>query len=95
MPRPSEPWARRKVAALQAGTTGDPLLSWREGASKQAILDLVQRGTANGGDAMLPEERVTVFDYDGTLWCEKPIRLDFAFSMTACRHVIADGMAAR
>jgi phosphoglycolate phosphatase-like HAD superfamily hydrolase len=70
----------RDVAASQAGPAGDPLPSWREGASKQAILDFVQRVTAEGGaDAVPPEERVAVFDNDGTLWCEKPmpIQLDF------------------
>jgi hypothetical protein len=68
------------VAATQAGPAGDPLPSWREGASKQAILDFVQRVTTEGGaDAVPPEERVAVFDNDGTLWCEKPmpIQLDF------------------
>jgi phosphoserine phosphatase len=68
------------VAASQAGPTAEPLPSWREGASKQAILDFVQRVTADGGaDAVPPEERVAVFDNDGTLWCEKPmpIQLDF------------------
>ena len=52
----------------------DPLTSWREGAAGQAILDLVARAKE------VPiEERVAVFDNDGTLWCEKPmpIQLDF------------------
>jgi hypothetical protein len=70
----------RDAAASQPGPTGDPLPSWREGASKQAILNFVYRVTADGGaDAVRPEERVAVFDNDGTLWCEKPmpIQLDF------------------
>jgi phosphoserine phosphatase len=63
-----------------AGSSADPLPSWREGTSKQAIRDFVQRVTTEGGtDAVAPEERVAVFDNDGTLWCEKPmpIQLDF------------------
>jgi phosphoserine phosphatase len=70
----------RDLAAFQAGPAADPLPSWREGASKQAILDFVQRVTTEGGaDAVPPQERVAVFDNDGTLWCEKPmpIQLDF------------------
>jgi phosphoserine phosphatase len=70
----------RDVPASQAGPTGDPLPSWREGASKQAILHFVQRVTTEGSpDFVPPEERVAVFDNDGTLWCEKPmpIQLDF------------------
>jgi len=54
------------------------LVSWREGATKQAIFDFVAR-TCEGADAVPVEERVAVFDNDGTLWCEKPmpIQLDF------------------
>lgn len=50
------------------------LSSWRDGAAKRAILEFVERS------AFVPaEERVAVFDNDGTLWCEKPmpIQLDF------------------
>jgi hypothetical protein len=68
------------VAASQAGPAGDPLGSWREGASKQAIQEFVQRVTTKGSsDFVPPPERVAVFDNDGTLWCEKPmpIQLDF------------------
>ena len=54
------------------------LASWREGAAKQAIFDFVAR-TCEGADAVPVDERVAVFDNDGTLWCEKPmpIQLDF------------------
>jgi hypothetical protein len=68
------------MAASQAGPTGDPLGSWREGASKRAIQGFVQRVTTKGSpDFVPPPERVAVFDNDGTLWCEKPmpIQLDF------------------
>ncbi|MET8779718.1 hypothetical protein ABZV58_32395 [Nocardia sp. NPDC004654] len=56
----------------------DPLPSWRDGHVEQAILDFVGRVTA-GPDAVPAEDRVAVFDNDGTLWCEKPmpIQLDF------------------
>jgi phosphoserine phosphatase len=70
----------RAVAASQAGPTGDPLPSWRTGASKQAIQEFVQRVTTEGSpDVVPPAERVAVFDNDGTLWCEQPmpIQLDF------------------
>ena len=63
-----------------AAATRDPLPSWREGTSKQAILEFVERTTSDGSsDVVPPPERVAVFDNDGTLWCEKPmpIQLDF------------------
>lgn len=51
------------------------LASWNEGATKSAIVDFVGRITTE----VPPEDRVAVFDNDGTLWCEKPmyIQLDF------------------
>jgi phosphoglycolate phosphatase-like HAD superfamily hydrolase len=58
----------------------DPLSSWRDGAAKDAILRFVTRVSDEGSrDAVAVDERVAVFDNDGTLWCEKPmpIQLDF------------------
>ena len=51
------------------------LESWNDGAAKSAIVEFVERAAAD----VPPEERVAVFDNDGTLWCEKPayIQLDF------------------
>jgi len=56
------------------------LESWTAGPTKSAITDFVGRVTTAGSpDYVAPEERVAVFDNDGTLWCEKPmyIQLDF------------------
>jgi phosphoserine phosphatase len=56
------------------------LASWREGPATQAIVDFVRRTSGADGSTPVPvEERVAVFDNDGTLWCEKPmpIQLDF------------------
>jgi hypothetical protein len=58
----------------------DALASWRDGETKEAIVDFVRRATGELGSAPVPvEERIAVFDNDGTLWCEKPmpIQLDF------------------
>ena len=53
---------------------GDPLPSWNEGASKQAILDFVAAVTEEGGDQFVPEaDRIATFDNDGTLWTEQPM----------------------
>jgi phosphoserine phosphatase len=63
-----------KPAAAVTTTEQSPLLSWSEGAARQAIVEFVQ----DSGSVPV-EERVAVFDNDGTLWCEKPmpIQLDF------------------
>ncbi|AQA03998.1 acid phosphatase [Mycobacterium sp. MS1601] len=49
--------------------------SWNEGPAKSAIIEFVHRAAAE----VAPEDRIAVFDNDGTLWCEKPayIQLDF------------------
>jgi phosphoserine phosphatase len=51
------------------------LSSWRDTAVRKAIVDFVERVC----EEVPVEERVAVFDNDGTLWCEKPmpIQLDF------------------
>jgi phosphoglycolate phosphatase-like HAD superfamily hydrolase len=60
--------------------SGMVLPEWRDSAAKQAIVDFVRRVSGTDGSIPVPvEERVAVFDNDGTLWCEKPmpIQLDF------------------
>src|SRR5262245_7616394 len=52
----------------------DPLPSWNDGATKQAIVDFVQATTTQGNPAFVPPaERIATFDQDGTLWVEKPM----------------------
>jgi hypothetical protein len=56
------------------------LASWVDGPTKSAIVDFVGRVTAERApDFVEPDQRIAVFDNDGTLWCEKPmyIQLDF------------------
>jgi phosphoserine phosphatase len=60
--------------------TQGALSTWRDGPAKQAIVEFVARVCGEDGSEPVPvEERVAVFDNDGTLWCEKPmpIQLDF------------------
>jgi len=67
------------VLACIAGDTraqSDPLPSWNDGATKQAILDFVTKITEAGSADFVPtHERIAVFDMDGTLVPEKPIPL--------------------
>ncbi|MGA5465637.1 HAD family hydrolase [Mycobacterium sp. NPDC050041] len=53
---------------------------WNDGPTKSAIIAFVDAVATKGTpDYTEPEERIAVFDNDGTLWCEKPmyIQLDF------------------
>ena len=62
----------RSTADEVAGS--NPLLSWAESASRNAILDFVARVTDPASPDFVPEaERIATFDNDGTLWSEKPI----------------------
>ena len=58
----------------------EPLSSWSDNATRQAILDYVSAVTEmDSPDFVTPEGRIATFDNDGTLWCEKPmyIQLDY------------------
>jgi phosphoserine phosphatase len=53
----------------------DVLRSWSDGASKRAVVEFVERTVAE----VPVEDRVAVFDNDGTLWCEKPMPIQADF----------------
>jgi phosphoglycolate phosphatase-like HAD superfamily hydrolase len=61
--------------------TGTALASWKDGPSKQAILDFVTATTTPGSDFVDPADRIATFDNDGTLWVEQPLppQFDFVF----------------
>jgi phosphoglycolate phosphatase-like HAD superfamily hydrolase len=48
----------------------EPLPSWHDSASKQALLDFVAAVDAAG---IPPSERIATFDNDGCLWAEQPM----------------------
>ena len=61
--------------------TDDPLPSWNETASKQAITAFVARTTTRGSDYIAPPDRIAVFDNDGTLWGEQPLYFQLQFAI--------------
>ena len=70
------------VALTAPARASDALPSWNDGPTKQAILDFVAKTTKAGGpDYVKPEERVAVFDNDGTLWAEWPVYTQLLFSI--------------
>lgn len=75
------------VVSAQAPTGSDPLPSWNNSSAKQAIIDFVQRVTAQDGKDFVPaEQRVAVFDNDGTLWPENPVPFQLAFAVHSLRQ---------
>jgi haloacid dehalogenase-like hydrolase len=66
----------------------DPLPSWNDGASKRAILKFVDAATRNDSRELIaPEDRIAVFDNDGTLWSEQPMYFQFAFMIDRVREL--------
>ena len=58
------------------------LESWNDGPTKAALVDFVGRVTTEGPDYVAPQDRIAVFDNDGTLWCEKPTVIQGDFIRT-------------
>ncbi len=54
----------------------EALASWTDGPARRAIIDFVERTVS---DDVPVEERIAVFDNDGTLWCEKPMPIQADF----------------
>jgi hypothetical protein len=75
------------LVAAAFGLTGraafaqsDPLPSWHDGTTKASITDFVRAVTTAGSPDFVPtEQRITTFDNDGTLWCEQPMYVQYAF----------------
>lgn len=64
------------------------LSSWNEGTSKSAIIEFVNRIQETGGAQFVPEEdRIAVFDNDGTLWSEKPIYFQLQFAIDRVKQL--------
>lgn len=58
----------------------DPLPSWNEGNAKFSIINFVTRVSTPGSSDYVPvNERIAVFDNDGTLWCEMPVPVQAFF----------------
>jgi hypothetical protein len=61
-------------ALAQTTPLGGLLPSWNDGAAKQAIHDFVRATTDTASpNHVPPEDRIVVFDQDGTLWVEQPM----------------------
>lgn len=58
------------------------LPSWNEGATKQAIIDFVEKTTTEGSvDFVEVKNRIATFDNDGNLWSEQPMYFQLIFAI--------------
>ena len=60
------------------------LPSWKSGRTRTALLDFI-----DAADALPSEDRVAVFDNDGTLWCEKPAYPQLLFMLDELSRAIS------
>jgi hypothetical protein len=77
-------------APAQTSTPGGRLPSWNDGPAKQAIFDFV-RGTIDRSSPsyVVPEDRIAVFDQDGTLWVEHPMYTQVVYCLERVPAVVA------
>jgi phosphoglycolate phosphatase-like HAD superfamily hydrolase len=76
----SAPLGATSLAQAQPLPSADPLPSWRESPRKRALLTFIEQ-SSSGGTALPPEERIAVFDHDGTLWSEKPLYFPMLYAI--------------
>ena len=77
-------------APAQTAASGGLLPSWNDGPAKQAIFDFV-RATIDRSSPnyVLPEDRIAVFDQDGTLWVEHPMYTQVVYCLERVPAVVA------
>ena len=67
--------------------TTDMLPSWNAGPTRDAITAFVESVVIGGADYVPPEQRIAVFDNDGTLWAEHPFYFQAAFNEARIREM--------
>jgi hypothetical protein len=79
------------LSANQTQDILDPLPSWKDVTVKNNIIEFVQNVTDSEKTNYYipPEDRIAVFDNDGTLWSEKPIPFQGYFSIDRVPTVVA------
>jgi phosphoglycolate phosphatase-like HAD superfamily hydrolase len=69
-----------------AGALADPLPSWNDTDAKAAIIEFVEGVTDPASDGFVPEDdRIAVFDNDGTLWSEQPLYFQALYALDVLR----------
>jgi phosphoglycolate phosphatase-like HAD superfamily hydrolase len=73
---------------LAPALVAQQLPSWNDTAPKAAIVAFVERVTRAGSPDFVPaQERIAVFDNDGTLWGEQPMYFQVLFTMDRIKEL--------
>ncbi len=76
------------VTAVAAPVKADALPSWQDGPAKARIVAFVTDATKQGGPRFIAaEDRIAVFDNDGTLWAEQPLYFQFVFALERVKEL--------
>lgn len=76
------------LLSVSAAHAADPLPSWREGPAKQFIINFINKVTQTGSSDFVPiEDRIAVFDNDGTLWSEQPNYVQLVFAVDRVKEL--------
>jgi phosphoserine phosphatase len=71
------------IASCTASADVDPLPSWKAGTSRDSIIEFVETVTDSANANFVSvEERIAVFDNDGTLWSEQPLYFQFYYALS-------------
>lgn len=77
--------------SAKAGQSGDMLSGWRDAPAKTALIGFVSRITDSAGELFVPpQQRIAVFDNDGTLWPEAPWPVPVEFVFFRIRQLAPD-----
>lgn len=77
-----------KTEATKIETAKDPLPSWNDGATKDAIVKFVTEVTDENSASFVPvEDRIATFDNDGNLWSEKPFYFQLKFALDKVKEM--------
>jgi phosphoglycolate phosphatase-like HAD superfamily hydrolase len=76
--------------ASSARAADDPLPSWNDGTTKQAIIALVETTTDRASPEFVPpEKRIATFDQDGTTWVSHPMYTQVIYCLERVPAVVA------
>jgi phosphoserine phosphatase len=76
------------LLSITSAHAADLLPSWRNGPTKQLIISFINKVTQPGSPDFVPiEDRIAVFDNDGTLWSEQPNYVQLTFAIDRVKEL--------
>lgn len=78
------------LIALTGVASAYPLPSWDDTDARTRIIWFVEDISDSASDNFVPAtDRIAVFDYDGTLWGERPVYFQLIFTIDRLREMAA------